>query len=77
MDTLGVMKDKVVGKLLVKQFLVMDQISEAVYQIRWKSQHKSEDLKKKSESDEEVGKLGSDFRNPYPCVYHQNIHFPP
>jgi len=25
-DTLGVMKDKVVGKLLVKQFLVMDQL---------------------------------------------------
>jgi len=25
-DTLGVVKDKLVGKLLVKQFLVMDQI---------------------------------------------------
>lgn len=26
MDTLGVVKDEIVGKLLVKQFLVMDQI---------------------------------------------------
>ena len=29
-DTLGVVKDKVVGKLLVQQFLVMDQIKRVI-----------------------------------------------
>ena len=33
MDTLGVVKDKVVGKLLVKQFLVMDQIKVVIAEL--------------------------------------------
>jgi hypothetical protein len=32
-DTLGVIKDEVVGKLLVKQFLVMDQIKVVIAEL--------------------------------------------